>query len=369
VLVGPAMVLHDPRRWRHLRGLLSVEAMLQAAALAVIGYEVFGRFANAETHFFYLMFLPLAWVTTRHGQQGATLALAATFVAPLATDWIHGHEDHAVIELQIRLFALSVTSLLLGAMVSERHTAQTHMMARQTELAHVQRLNVGWEMASALAHELNQPLTAAMNYCQASLRILRANPADAERACEVLSKGIDRIERAGEIIHGLRDFMRKGDVRRVRMTVAEVVEDALRLVVAEANDSGVILHAGGLAGLPAAMADRTQVVQVLVNLARNAIQAIATSGIGGTVAISARVGDEGLEVTVADDGPGLDDAVAARLFEPFVTTKDVGMGLGLSISKSILETNGGRLWAEQGAAGGTVFRFTLPLAEEELTDA
>ncbi|MGE5502880.1 MAG: sensor histidine kinase [Actinomycetota bacterium] len=364
ITVAPFLLLRPPsRNWRRWSPPSAAELALQAVALAVTGYEVFVRFANREVHFFYLLFLPFAWIATRHGQRGTALALAAMFAAPLLSDRLLGLHDQAIIELHIRLVVLAATGLLLGAMVSERQVTEARMLARQTELAHFQRLNVGWEMASALAHELNQPLTAAMNYTQAASRLIDTPRPDLERAGAVMARAVDQIERVGHIIHGLRDFMRKGELSLARTAVADVVDDALRLVAAEANAGAVVLHAGGVVGLPAVMADKTQLVQVLVNLVRNAVQAIAGQGDGGgTVAVSGHVADGVVELTVADDGPGLSADVLARLFEPFVTTKPAGMGLGLSISKSIIEAHDGRLWADNGPAGGAVFHLTIPVS-------
>ena len=178
VLLMPALGRQEPMR----RPLISAETFLQSLALAVVSWEVFGRFVNEEIHFFYVLFLPLGWIATRHGQSGAVVAIAVVYLAPLISDWFVPHREQAIIELQIRLCVLGVTALLIGAMGSERRLTQERMLARQAELAHVQRLNVGWEMASALAHEINQPVTAAMNYTQAALRMISAPAPDLEQS-------------------------------------------------------------------------------------------------------------------------------------------------------------------------------------------
>lgn len=364
--VAPLLIgFRPPGRWPEGRFLPLAEGLLQAAALAVIAWEVFGQFVNQELHFFYLLFLPFTWISTRHGQPGSVLALAAIYLAPVVSDRLFGHHEHAIVELQIRLLVLAVTSLLLGALVSERKLSGARMLARQAEITHFQRLNVGWEMASALAHELNQPLTSAMNYTQAALRLITSPTPDMDAVGRIMAKSVDQIERVGQTIHGLRDFMRKGELRLVVNSLGDVAEEALRLVQAEANAAGVSLRLAGLSALPPVMADKTQIVQVLVNLVRNSIQALAvTETRNATVIVSGRAVDGAVEVDVADNGPGLHPTVAARLFEPFVTTKEAGMGLGLSISKSILEAHEGRLWGENAPHGGAVFRFTLPLANK-----
>lgn len=350
--------------------LPSVESLLQAMALAVIAWEVFGRFANQELHFFYLLFLPFTWIATRHGQPGSASALAAIYLAPMVTDRLFGHHDQSIIELQIRLAVLAVTSLLLGALASERKLSGERLLARQAEITHFQRLNVGWEMASALAHELNQPLTAAMNYTQAALRLIMAPEPDMQAVGRIMAKSVDQIERVGQTIHGLRDFMRKGELRLTVNGVGDAAEEAIRLVLAEANAAGIALRPVGLSALPPVMADKTQIVQVLVNLIRNAIQSLAAAGTrNAVVTVSGKAVDDSVEVDVADNGPGLHPSVEARLFEPFVTTKEAGMGLGLSISKSILEAHEGRLWGENAPHGGAVFHFTLPKATKGTPDA
>lgn len=366
LLVTPSlMMLNVPHRRPHLRRMLSFETLLQVTALAVIAWEVFGRYVNAEVHFFYLLFLPLGWIAMRHGQTAVAVALAVIYVAPLASDWFVPHRDAAIIELQIRLAVLAITGLLLGAMVSERRRSEAQMLARQAELAHVQRLNVGWEMASALAHELNQPLTAAMNYTQAAQRLIAAPAPDIERATRAMDKSVDQIERVGRIIHGLRDFMRKGELALAATDIADIVDDAARLVSAEVNAGGVTMEANGLEGLPTVLADKTQLVQVVVNLMRNSIQALTTAGTAAPmIVVSGGVTASGLEIMIVDNGPGLDPHVAARLFEPFVTTKESGMGLGLSISKSIVEAHGGKLTAESPSRGGTILRIVLPLVSK-----
>lgn len=366
VLLMPAPGRHEPMR----RPLISAETFLQVLALAVISWEIFGRFVNEEIHFFYVLFLPLGWIATRHGQAGAVLAIAVVYLAPLASDWYVPHREQAIIELQIRLCVLAVTALLIGAMGSERRLTQEHMLARQAELAHVQRLNVGWEMASALAHEINQPVTAAMNYTQAALRMLTAPAPDLARTAAVMRKSVDQIERVGHIIHGLRDFMNKGELRLARTDVAETVEDAMRLVSAEAAGPGVVLSASGLNQLPNVMADKTQLVQILVNLFRNAVQALSAAKPGtGTVAVTGRSAGASVEIIVTDNGPGIPEEIRDRLFSPFVTTKPSGMGLGLSISRSIAEAHHGQLTVEALASGGTAFHIILPAAGQDHANA
>jgi two-component system sensor kinase FixL len=212
-------------------------------------------------------------------------------------------------------------------MVSERRASQALLSAQQSELAHFQRMNIGWEMASALGHELNQPLSAAMNYCQAALRQMRAPSPDLQRAQETLSRGIDQVDKAGQTIHWLRNFMRKHELRFARSSVADLVNQAFRLVSADAHAANVTLNVGDIAGLPAVMVDHVQIVQVLVNLLRNSVQAIAEAGMArGAVTVSAKAGKGTVTIRVIDTGPGFAPEIAQHLFEPFKTSKSSGMG-------------------------------------------
>lgn len=362
--VLPLLLLLCRRGLRPWRGRPSWETALQMLSLALLCWEVFGQFVNQEIRFFYLLFLPFAWIAARHGTAGSAAGLAAVFGALMLSHWLLVHLPGAVIELQVRMFALEVISLLLAAMVSERRLAERMLLARQAELAHVLRLNIGWEMASGLAHELNQPLTAAMSYNEAGLRLMRAQPANPAKALSAFSKALDQIQRAGDIIRRLRDFMKKGELTVAPTPLATIIEDAVRLSRSESAADQVTITLQIPAALPPVLADKIQMVQVLFNLLRNAIQAIAGSGPGeGWVRISVRADGAMVRVSVADSGPGIPPEVAARLFEPFVTSKAAGMGLGLSISKSIVEAHGGRLWLEVPPGGGTVFHLTLPGVE------
>ncbi|MEO5335823.1 MAG: ATP-binding protein [Magnetospirillum sp. WYHS-4] len=346
------------RRWP------SLETVAQVASLVLLGWEVFGQFVNEEIRFFYLLFLPFAWIAARHGVAGAAAALAATFVGLMVSHLIVVHRADAIIELQVRMLALAATGLALGAIVSERRATEEKLKARQTELAHVLRLNIGWEMASGLAHELNQPLTAAMSYGEAGLRLLGGAKPNTDKAVVAFTKGLDQIEQAGDIIRRLRDFMKKGDIRVETVAVEELVDDAIRLAGAEITASGVVIHALVPPALPRVLCDKTQIVQVILNLLRNAHQAILGSGVaGGMIEVSAAPAGDRIEFGLRDNGPGIAPEILPHLFKPFVTTKAAGMGLGLSLSKSIIEAHDGRLWAESNPHRGAIFKFTLPQAE------
>ena len=242
--------------------------------------------------------------------------------------------------------------------LSERKRIEERYDELQSELFHVSRLNDMGQMASAFAHELNQPLTAISSYLSGVKKLIeRGETAQAAEGCERAAK---QVARAGEVIRSLRDFVRKGKRVRQVENLAAVVEESGRLALVGARSDGVKVSFSLAADAPEALMDKVQVQQVVVNLVRNAIEAMAESA-RRELTVSTRVVDgESVEVAVADSGPGLAEEIRARLFQPFATTKEAGMGVGLSLCRTIIEDHGGQIWAEDAPGGGTVFRFTLP---------
>jgi two-component system sensor kinase FixL len=247
--------------------------------------------------------------------------------------------------------------------ITARREAETRTRAHQSEVAQASRLTLAGEMASALAHELNQPLTAIAAYARGCLRLLR--PSDPELLREGVGEVVHQAERAADVIARMREFVRTGMVKPAPVDVGALAENALGLVRAEAEQSGIRLRSRIPAGLPAVLIDRVHVEQVILNLVRNAMEAMLLSNAsGGTITLDAReVDGQRLEIMVTDTGPGLTEEVTSRLFHPFVTTKPDGMGLGLSISHSMIEAHGGRLRLVRNSAAGAVFAFDLPLAK------
>jgi two-component system, LuxR family, sensor kinase FixL len=269
------------------------------------------------------------------------------------------------------------------AVVRERLRAEAALRASearlrelQAELLHVSRLSAAGEMAAALAHELNQPLTAAASAVQAARRTLAsASPEGLDgqppEVREAMDLAAEQARRAGQIVRRLRDFVARGEADPRLESLPRLVEEAAALALVGAKERRVAVALRIEPGLPPVLADRVQVQQVLFNLMRNALEAMddgqGPARGGGEaprrrelVVAAGPAGAGSVEVAVVDTGPGLAPEVAGRLFEPFVSTKPEGMGVGLSICRSIVEAHGGRLWAEPNPGGGTVFRFTLP---------
>jgi two-component system, LuxR family, sensor kinase FixL len=247
--------------------------------------------------------------------------------------------------------------------ITERQTARERLQELQSELLRTSRLSAMGQMASALAHELNQPLTAVINYVQACRRLLGEGHSPPERVLEIMDRAVIQASRAGQIIQRMRQFIQKGETERQIESINKVVEEASALALVGAQESGILVRMELSPDLPPLLLDRIQIQQVLVNLVRNAIEAMTGSERRELTIRTGQTGAAAVEVAVADTGPGLSAEVKSQLFQPFVTTKPKGMGLGLSISRSIIEAHGGRLQGEANAEGGVTFRFSLPVRE------
>jgi two-component system sensor kinase FixL len=248
--------------------------------------------------------------------------------------------------------------------ITERQTTRERLQELQSELLRASRLSAMGQMASALAHELNQPLTAIINYVQACRRLSVAEDgATRERLHETMDKAVNQANRAGQIIHRMRQFIQKGETERQIESINKLIEEACALALVGAKESGILVRLELSSELPPVLVDRIQIQQVMLNLIRNSVEALSSADRRELIIGSHEANGHMVSVVVADTGPGLDEAVAKQLFQPFVTTKPKGMGLGLSISRSIIDAHGGRLWATPARDGGVVFEFTLPAAE------
>jgi two-component system sensor kinase FixL len=222
------------------------------------------------------------------------------------------------------------------------------------------------EMASALAHELNQPLAAISNYMKGSRRLLDASSDPNRTKIEgALDRAAEQAIRAGQIIRRLRDFVARGESEKRVESLSKLIEEAGALGLAGAREQGVRLRFNLDRHHDLVLVDRVQIQQVLVNLFRNALEAMAQSSHRELIASNVPAADDMIEIAVSDTGSGFPDDVQQNLFQTFFTTKETGMGVGLSISRSIIEAHGGRMWAEGNPSGGAIFRFTLPAASSE----
>jgi two-component system, LuxR family, sensor kinase FixL len=497
VLLPPLLLLHERIKQRAPPAhgntpFRIVEAAAQAASIVAALAAVFsGIGGDHPLGLFYLLFLPLIWIATRHGLPAASLAVLAIQMGLIAGLEIQGHSEPTLRAFQLLMFALAATGLMLGAVVSERRrlalalgdseglrtailntvpdgvltvdargriqsinpaverlfscpshrlighdvsklleevpdllprlklaarspasnagcweldarrgdgstfpielsagrfdllgaehytivirdttprrNAEARYRQHQAELAHVSRVSLAGEMAAGLAHELSQPLTAITAYARGCLRLLAGSAPEPARLHEGVAEVVQQAERAGDVLDRLREFVRGGEYRRGLTEVEPLIEAALSLTRVEATQQKVEIAARIDPGLPSVLADRVQIEQVLVNLVRNAMEAMeAANSERRSIAVEARrKGNRAIEISVADSGPGVAAEVADTIFDPFVTTKPLGMGMGLSISRSIVESHGGSLSMVRGDRSGAIFIVDLPTVEAE----
>ncbi|MFT6009282.1 MAG: two-component system sensor kinase FixL, partial [Parasphingorhabdus sp.] len=250
--------------------------------------------------------------------------------------------------------------------LTEKNQTEAELQSLQADLAHASRLSAVGTLASALAHEINQPLTAISNYLSAARDMMDEDLAEnREFFREALAESVSESLRAGTIVRRLREFVSRGEINRRVLSIAQVVEDATVLGTIGAQERGVEFSINIAPDTNHVFVDRVQIQQVMVNLMRNAIEAMADSAekklhIGVT-----SVDDERVEIAVSDTGSGIDPELGEHIFDPFASTKGDGMGLGLSICRTIIESHGGTIHAEPNPESGTIFRITLEKAEEE----
>ena len=249
--------------------------------------------------------------------------------------------------------------------LTDQQITESRLKELQSEVTHMSRFTALGEMASTLAHEINQPLTAISNYLKGSQRILqrldgKLGSEDAAVLHEAIGKAADQALRAGQIIRRLREFVSRGESERTVESLPKLIEDASTLALVGARENGTEVVFRLDPDATEVLADRIQIQQVLVNLIRNAIEALIEAAPPRRLEIvTASVEGDLVEVSVADTAAGLAPEVARSLFQPFVTTKRKGMGLGLSICRTIVEAHGGKISVDRRDGGGTVFRFTL----------
>lgn len=250
--------------------------------------------------------------------------------------------------------------------LTERQKTEARLQELQAELVHISRLTAMGEMASTLAHELNQPLSAIANYLK-GLRRLMAGASDERSAMmsDAMDKAGEQALRAGQIIRRLRDFVSRGESEQRIESLTKLVEEASALALVGIKDQGVRVRFQFDPAADLVLADKVQIQQVLLNLMRNAVEAMESSERRELLVSTLRSQDDTVTISVADSGHGIAQEMRTQLFQPFFTTKRHGMGVGLSISRTIVEAHGGQIWVEANPDGGTIFRFTLRTVRKE----
>jgi two-component system sensor kinase FixL len=363
LMLTPLFVLMDHRReslgvfrshWR--------EAAVQSASVLITLIVVFYLPAADQLRFFYLLFVPIIWISLRWRVNGALFAVLAIQIGLIVAARLEIHTPR-FIDLQVLLLTLSLTALLLGAVVAERAAILHRLRERDAELARATRFAVAGELTSALAHELNQPITALVSYLRASdiLASRQANTDPQLRA--TLAKSVNEAMRASDVLRKLRDFYRGGTVKREQVDFA-----ALSTRVAASFQENLRLASATLvstidSSVPPVEGDATQLEIVLHNLIANAIDAVSRMpSVQRRIELHATRSDDELILSVEDSGPGISAEVSREIFEPFVTTRPGGMGLGLAISRTLAQARGGDLsFGRSSTLGGACFKLRLPI--------
>jgi signal transduction histidine kinase len=305
-----------------------------------------------QARYLYIVYLPLVWAAARHGVIGAVFCASLLQVGLLVAGWLWSGEGITAFELQMRSLLLAGVGFLIGVTVDERRRSEV-------ELRQSLRLAAAGEMAAALAHELNQPLTALSAYGSAVERIIDRDGVSGQLR-DVAVRMVSEAHRAADILHRLRDFFRTGATRLEVFPLDEVINTAIAPFAEKAQQQQIALLLGTIPSLQL-HADRLQIEVVLRNLLSNAFDAVELQDSGSRrVSVDvACIGSDQIRIQVSDSGPGIDAALVERAFEPFVSSKSSGLGLGLAISRAIAEAHGGKLVASTGK--GAEFSLFLPI--------
>ncbi len=372
LLLRIAAAWHDLKRSRLFS--LTPEIALFVGVIAGTLWLVVPIEITSGHQLFYLLFLPVVVAAVRHGIDGACLALAGTQFGLVGLLKYYGYDAAAFTTFQTLMFVLTTTGLLVGVIVSERRQAEhavreAEALLREKEAAAALagRLNLVSGMASALAHELNQPMTAARAFARSAQVLLRSPQADTSRIDTNLTNMVAQIDYASGVLRHMRDFLRRGQPHFSTLDIAATVVEAMMLVRSQAENNRTSIEIKISNDIPAVFGDKVQLQQVVLNLVSNAVEAItAAQRANGQIVLEAWVSPDlpQVEISVTDNGTGVDAEQAKRLFSPLATTKQDGLGLGLSICASIIEAHGGRMWLHSGEPGATDFRFSLPVQQQ-----
>lgn len=339
----------------------SFELVALVLVLAATLAAVFGLSDTFRVKHFYLFFLPVMWTAVRFGLEGVTAGLVLTQIGLMAAMQYAGVDAGEVTAYQALMIVLALTGLTIGAVVNEQLRTQAQLRRNQEALERAARLDTMGAFAAALAHEINQPLTAIANYTRLAKMAVEKQPADTETARAAAGHAVVQVDRAAEVVRRLRDLIQLGRNEMLPHAAAELIREAISHCRLETQANHVEVETRIARNLPLVICDGLQIQQVLINLIRNAAESISSSGRpNGRIVVEADLTESSrVVVTVRDNGPGFDPDILARALTPFATTKEEGLGLGLALARSTAETHGGQLVVES-TGGGAAVSFTLP---------
>ena len=352
----PSMVfIKDARELRFIRINHTGEQLLGLTTQELLGKNDYDFFPESQADFF-------THKDREVLESGAELNIPEEIIdtAALGKRWLHTRKVPIFDDKGQPIYLLGISED-----ITDTKRAEEEIQQQQRELAHVMRLSTMGEMASGMAHELNQPLTALTSYCGTAAMLVKSLPASQPQLGEILERAEEQAHRASQIIYHLRNFLGKADDNKEYLDLDLVIVAVIKFIKPELKNGHMkIKHQPGTRGRKV-RANKVQIEQVLVNLLLNSLEAIKGSGeITGNIVVQTHLlPNETIQTTVTDNGPGIDADIADRMFNPFQTSKPSGMGMGLSISRTIIEEQGGKIWADAQRGNGSLFCFNLPVCE------
>jgi two-component system, LuxR family, sensor kinase FixL len=340
---------------------MSTETLLQLVAIVAALMLVYAYWTAQQLQLVYVLFVPIVWMAVRAGIEGVSLGILATQLGFILGFHVFPEEISEMPKIQALMLVAALTGLFAGALVTERRRAEAELRLHQESLARLARLGSVGELAAAVAHELNQPLMAAGTYTRLVDDAIRAGNADADAVAETAAKAVAQVERAAAVVRRLRALVRLDRTNRIACRVDHIIRETIDLCRPDLERLTVSVHTAIAADLPPVMVDVLQVEQALLNLMRNSMEAIGDIGRGSIFIEAVLAGPEFVEIRMRDTGPGFPPDLAANPFLPFSSTKKEGLGIGLSLCRSIIEAHGGHIWLDANATGAA-FHFTLPAA-------
>jgi two-component system, LuxR family, sensor kinase FixL len=342
---------------------MSLEVFLQFAAIAGALVLILGFSEAQPLQLFYFLFLPIVWMALRGGLESVTIGLLLTQLGLIIGVTLAPSRPEGFTALQTLMLVLTATGLIAGELVTEHRRAEAKLLLQQKALARVAQVGGMKELSVAIAHELNQPLTAARTYARLVADAASDDRANSTDIADIAAKAVAQVERAAQVVRSLRSLLSLDRGHRLACSVERLIREALALCEPELDqvNARVRVTAGRL---PPVLVDSLQVEQTLLNLIRNSIDAFKAAHIsGGSILIEANpAGADFVEIRVADNGPGFPTDVSENQFLPFSTTKAEGLGFGLVLCKTIVEAHGGRIWLGHAMRGADV-HFTLPTVD------
>ena len=345
--------------------LLLLDASVFLAGVMIALWLIFGFERANEFHFFYLLFLPATWIAMRAGFGGAAFGVCLTHLLLVAFVSWGEYPVTTFMAYQLLVLALAFTGLLLGTVVDERRRSDELLRQQHAEVARMARHATAGAMGVSLAHQISQPLSNVAMYLHVGRQLLSATPGESGPIADAMDKATGQLRLAKDILERLRDFVSRGTLRPAPTDLGALTRKVVALADDDARAHGVSVR---LEAAPVALVtiDALQIEQTLINLINNAIDAAAeTKRPPGFVRIRVASAPQGVRIEIEDNGPGVSADVAGNLFEPFVTTKPTGMGLGLALSRELIGAHGGTVrWEQIGAHNGARFVIELPDDEE-----